>query len=184
MLSRKFLTCNRQRAQEKQKRRDRDTRLKLQAQSARVSNYPFKFTPETDSPLSPGTLLGSAHSLNAESETRPLNSKQSQLPILLPEEILEVEPAVRPPTPPQEKPYTEKRVVTKRKLFEIDSRPPKDVKCGSFNVRVLPSEPGHMPPKASKASKSFREAWLTGQRGPRGGIERRKPSGGFVRRAN
>lgn len=177
------LTCSRQRMQEKQRRRDRDARLKLQAKLARPSKRKLQgSTAETDSLLSPSTLIGSSNDPNADSEARSKASKESRLPVLLPEEILSTEPMVRPPTPPPESSGRERRLVKKRRLLDIGSKPPKDIRHGSLIIRVLDSGPGNMPPKASKESRMVREAWLTGQRGPKGGIERRKSGGGFVRR--
>lgn len=178
-----ILTRSRQRAREKQKRRDRDVRLKFQAKSARLSKRDLSsFTPETDSPISPSTLTGSAHDRNTDSEVRPLASRKSRLPVLLPEEILSAEPTVRPPTPPPEKPNVEGRLAKKRKLLDSDSKPPKDIRRGSLTVRILDSGQGNMPPKASKETKMLREAWLTGQRGPKSSVERRKLGGGFRRK--
>ena len=178
-----YLTCSRQRMQEKQRRRDRDARLKLQAKSARPLKRKLNgSTAETDSLLSPSTLIGSASEPNADSEARSKGPKESRLPMLLPEEILSTEPMVRPLTPPPETSSRERRLVEKRRLLDIDSKPPKDVRHGKLIIRVLDSGPGTMPPKASKHSRMLREAWLTGQRGPKGGIERRKLGGGFVRK--
>ena len=178
-----YLTCSRQKLQEKQRRRDRDARLKFQAKLARPSKRKLQgSTAETDSLLSPSTLIGSFNDPNADSEARSKASKESRLPMLLPEEILSTEPMVRPPTPPPQSFGRERRLVKKRRLLDIDSKPPKDIRHGSLIIRVLDSGPGNMPPKASKESRMVREAWLTGQRGPKGGIERRKSGGGFVRR--
>ena len=169
--------------QEKQRRRDRDARLKLQAKLARPSKRKLQgSTAETDSLLSPSTLIGSANDPNADSEARSTALKESRLPVLLPEEILSTEPMVRFPTPPPETSNSESRLVKKRRLLDIESKPPKDIRHGSLIIRVLDSGSRNMPPKASKESKMLREAWLTGQRGPKGGIERRKLGGGFIRR--
>ena len=178
-----YLTCSRQKMEEKQRRRDHDARLKLQAKLARQSKRKLKgSTAETDSLLSPSTLVGSASEPNADSEARSKALKETQLPVLLPEEILSTESMVRPPTPPPETSSRDRRLVKKRRLLDIDSRPPKDIRHGALIIRVLDSGPGNLAPKASKESRMLRETWLTGQRGPRGGIERRKLGGGFVRK--
>ncbi|KAL8796350.1 MAG: hypothetical protein Q9195_001257 [Heterodermia aff. obscurata] len=178
-----YLTCSRQRMLEKQKRRDRDAKLKLQAELARPSKRKLKgSTAETDNLLSPSTLMGSASDPNADSEARSKASKKFRLPLLLPEEILSTEPMIRPLTPPPETISRDRRLVQKRRRLDIDSKPPKDVQHGTLIIRVLDSGPGKLPPKASKESRMLREAWLTGQRGPKGGIERRKSGGGFVRK--
>ena len=105
-----------------------------------------------------------------------------RLPDLLPEDILNTEPLTRLPTPPLKQPAQVKRLSKKRKLLDKDTKPPRDVRHGALTVRVLHSGPENMAPRISKESKALREGWLTGQRGPKGGIERRKPSGGFIRR--
>ena len=169
--------------QEKQRHRDRDARLKLQAKSARPSKRKLKgSTAETDSLLSPTTLIGSTSDPNADSEARSKASKESRLPVLLPEEILSTGPMIRPLTPPPETSSRDRHLIKKRRLLDMNSKPPKDIRHGTLIVRVLDSGPGNMPPKASKESRMLREAWLTGQRGPKGGIERRKLGGGFVRK--
>ena len=129
--------------------------------------------------MSPSTLTGS---INADSEATHRLPSKSQLPLLLPDEVLNAEPVVRPPTPPPEKPIENTQLIKKRQLLSSDSRPPKDIRRGSLTVRVINPGPGVMPPKVSKQSKNMREAWLMGQRGPRGGIERRKQGGSFVRK--
>ena len=183
-LNEQYLTYSRQRMQEKQRRRDRDARLKLQAKFARPSSKRRlkDSIAESDSLLSPSTLVGSASDPNADSEAKSKALKESRLPVLLPEELLSTEPMVRPLTPPPKASSRDRRLVKKRKLLNIDSKPPKDIRHGALIIRVLDSGPGNMPPKASKESRMLREAWLTGQRGPKGGIERRQLGGGFVRK--
>ena len=108
-------------------------------------------------------------------------SNKPQLPDLLPDDILNAEPLTRLPTPPRRQPALEKRLSKKRKLLDRDTKPPKDVQRGSLTVRVLQSASENMAPRISKESRALRESWLTGQRGPKGGIERRRPGGGFIR---
>lgn len=155
----------------------------MQAKSARPSKRKsLGITPETDSPLSPSTLIGSINDPYADSEAKFKAPRKPQLPVLLPDEILNEEPTARPPIPPPENNKIDHRLAKKRQLLNVNAKPPKDIRRGPVTIRVLDSGPRNLPPKASKESKMLREAWLTGQRGSKGGIERRKISGGFVRR--
>lgn len=104
------------------------------------------------------------------------------LPLILPDEILAVEPAARAPTPP---PSTAKIVTNhKRRFLDVETKPPKDIIRGDVRIRVLQENSIILPPKASAASKSVREAWLAGRRVLKGqiAVPRRKLGGGFVRR--
>ena len=173
------LTYNRQKANEKQKRRDRDARLKIQAKLAERSRKDLlTSTPEADSP---STLKESINGPLLDSGGKPKNLKKIQVPILLPDEILNAEPTEGRLTSNKEF-HRESHISKKRKLLDVDSRPPKDIRRGPLTIRVLHSGSSNMPPKVSKESSKLREAWLTGQRGSRGGIARRKVSRSFVRR--
>ena len=108
-------------------------------------------------------------------------SKKIPLPLLLPEEIL----AANPPAHALIPPFSNSKLATnqKRKFVDLEPKPPKDIKRGSVNVRVLQDNRSILPPKSSHASKTLRESWLISRRGKKGeiGVPRRKQDGGFVR---
>ena len=174
---------NRQKAEEKRKRRERDLRLKIQAKVSKrpLEDYMTDESSKAETSISPDTLLGSVNTRDPQHESSLKSPKKVPLPLLLPAELLNAEPVIRSPTPPVEVDVVKSSIARKRKLLERDSKPLKDVQRGGVKIRVLPSGSGHLPPKASKDSKMLRESWLTGQRGPKGGIARRKLGGGFVR---
>ena len=177
------LTSKRQKAEEKRKRRERDLRLKIQAKTSKktLENSLADGIIESESPISPDTLIGSVHTQGQQDHLNQEPPRKAPLPLLLPDEILNAEPIIPPPTLPKNVPAVTSDLSRKRKLLETSSKPPKDVQHGDLKIRVLSSDPGYLPPKASKESKMLRESWLTGQRGPKGGIARRKLGGGFVR---
>lgn len=177
----KSLIGYRQKAEGKRKRRELDMRLKNQVKAAkRPRTNPMDATPNHEGSVSPDTLSGNMQrSLPHQSRSSP--SRRAPLPRLLPEELLNAEPIARPLTHPSDLPVVKLDVAKKRKLLHIDSEPPKDIQKGRFKIRVLPSASNDLPPKFSKESQALREYWLTGQRGPRGGVQRRKTGGGFVR---
>lgn len=174
---------SRQKAEEKRKRRERDLRLKVQAKAAKrdLGQSPVDNTPELETPISPDTLLGSFSTLGPQDQSSTKQPEKDRLPLLLPDELLNAEIVVRPRTPPPHVSQVRLDVSRKRKLLDIVSKPPKDVQRGGLKIRVLSTDGGHLPPKPSKEGKMLRESWLTGQRGPRGGFQRRKIGGGFVR---
>ena len=139
-------------------------------------------TPDVEYPISPDTLVESASAQGPLDLLDLEPPRKAPLPTLLPDELLNAKPMPRPLMPPSaDVPEVRSSLSQKRKLLDIDSRPPKDIQRGALKVRVIPADQGHLPPKPSKESKLLRESWLTGQRGPKGGIERRKLGGGFVR---
>ncbi|KAL8644993.1 MAG: hypothetical protein Q9210_006959 [Variospora velana] len=162
-----------QRAAGKQRRRERDKLLKLQAKTTKKDAIPTKSVMEdSSSPSSPG------------SPNEAKWSSRDALPALLPDEILAVEPIRRFPTPPPE-PVLAKAPINKRQRFlEESSKTPKDVKKGSVRIRILEDQKVILPPKVSKRSQSIRESWLVGRQGAQGiaTVERRKMGSGFVRR--
>jgi len=178
-----MLTHSREKAEEKRKRRERDLHLKIQAKAAKrnLGQGSVDNTPELKTPISPDTLVGSFDTLSPHDQSSKKQPEKDRLPLLLPDELLNAEPAVRPPTPPPHVSQVRLDVSRKRKLLDIDSRPPKDVQRGELKIRVLSTDGGHLPPRPSKEGRMLRETWLTGQRGPKGGIRRRKIGGGFVR---
>lgn len=137
-------------------------------------------TQHAGSPKSLETVVGKIpNPLSHGSSSSP--PRREPLPRLLPEELLNAEPLARPLTQPTGLPVVKSDVVKKRKLLNIDSKPPKDIQKGGFKIRVLPASSSNLPPKSSTESKALRESWLLGQRGPKGGVERRKMGGGFIR---
>jgi U3 small nucleolar RNA-associated protein 16 len=117
------------------------------------------------------------------------------LPILLPDEILNAEPSIRPPTPPPEN-SRHMAKPTSRKLRFLDEvqKPPKDARIGNTSIKVLDemshynSRTGANPslaPKSSKASKNVRDSWLLGNRNKDVSNGLRRTTGGssgFVRK--
>ncbi|KAL9021191.1 MAG: hypothetical protein Q9185_001592 [Variospora sp. 1 TL-2023] len=162
-----------QRAAGKQRRRERDTLLKLQAKTTKKDLIPTTGVMEASSSPSPPEFPNEAKW-----------SSRDALPALLPDEILAAEPIVRFPTPPPE-PVLAKAPINKRQRFlEESSKTPKDIKKGNVRIRVLEEQKVILPPKVSKRSQSIRESWLVGRQGVKGiaTVERRKTGSGFVRR--
>jgi U3 small nucleolar RNA-associated protein 16 len=92
------------------------------------------------------------------------------LPALLPEEILNAMPSIRPPTPPPEDDRSKQKGGKKLRLLEKAEKPPKDLRLGEVTIRVLErslngtktiSTP---PPKLSKGERNTKEAWIAGER--------------------
>ncbi|KAI9885502.1 MAG: hypothetical protein M1823_002684 [Watsoniomyces obsoletus] len=168
----------------RQKRRDRDQRLKDQAQLHQKKQQ--ESVPETPPfVLESEPEAGDSASMN-QTSSRYGNQKprrKPELPELLPEEILAAEPyRPMPPGPLQE---AENQLQTSKKhiLFGAEEKPAKDVQRGPVKVRVLEQRNPVLAPRASKSGKSVREQWLTGRvkAGGVAAVERRKPNGGFVR---
>ncbi|KAL4910126.1 U3 snoRNA associated-domain-containing protein [Aspergillus multicolor] len=92
--------------------------------------------------------------------------RRSGLPALLPDDILNAVPDVRPPTPPPETEVFSQKKPTKLRFLEKKEKAPKDVRMGDVAIRVLDSESSRkqpstaLAPKASKISKGARAAWL------------------------
>lgn len=175
------LTINRQENSDRKKRQSLDARLKEQAKSAKrqkrnhtTASLESELDAAVDAPLD----------VPIESDNSRMkatfNSKNT-LPLHLPDEILAAEPVIRLPTPPPDL-LTSKS--NKHRFVEIEPKPPRDIKHGSIRLRVLEDNTSTLPPRTSKASKSLKESWLAGRRGPQGGAGslRRKVGGGFVRR--
>lgn len=178
------LTIFRQEATTKEKRKARDSRLKEQAKSASKRRKIHRETlPESNPENASERPTGSVSNQPKASIGSRMNGR-SALPALLPDEILAIEPAARPPTPPKEQEARLMSVSKKRKFLDADPKPPKDVKRGPVTVRVLEAQRQLLPPRASKTSKALKEAWLVGRRGAGGAavVQRRKLGGGFVRK--
>ena len=172
------LISYRQEKATKEKRQIRDARLKEQVQLAKEKRRRHKDVSPENQPdaITTDTLLGS----HAATNGRKLDIN-SPLPLFLPDEILAVEPVARLPTLPPDLLASKPQ---KHRFLEREPKHPKDVKHGPITFRVLKDNSSTLPPKVSKSSKSLREYWLSGQRGPRGNmeLERRKISMGFVRK--
>ncbi|KAI9776270.1 MAG: hypothetical protein M1839_000504 [Geoglossum umbratile] len=167
----------RQTVDAREKRKQRDAKLKEQAASSK-RNKKRKFDDLGEGEASPAAtdLV-----ISIEPQHRP--SRKSDLPALLPEDILLAVPATRPPTPPlQHKGQKPLQPLGKHKIFT--EKPSKDVKRGPITVRVLESTNTVLAPKVVKATSSIRESWLVGRPGKNGhpSVERRKVGGGFLRR--
>ncbi|KAL5340727.1 hypothetical protein BJX70DRAFT_387099 [Aspergillus crustosus] len=94
------------------------------------------------------------------------DARRPTLPALLPDDILNAVPDVRPPTPPPETDDFRQKKPTKLRFLEKKEKAPKDVRMGDVAIRVLDSDSarkqpsGALPPKASKTGRSAKSAWL------------------------
>ncbi|RDW90422.1 uncharacterized protein DSM5745_02197 [Aspergillus mulundensis] len=94
------------------------------------------------------------------------DARRPALPALLPDDILNAVPDVRPPTPPPETEVFSQKKPTKLRFLEKKEKAPKDMRMGDVAIRVLDSESSRkqpstaLAPKASKTGKGAREAWL------------------------
>ncbi|OJD17173.1 hypothetical protein AJ78_02717 [Emergomyces pasteurianus Ep9510] len=199
---RKIKEASRKEAQAKQKtdavnrekRRERDQRLKAQAASkpappnkSHAPSIPQDRCAKQDDILSESsaTLQGSI--------SKPFRS----LPTLLPDEILNAEPSSdhsRLPAPSYEieSPLVGKMSMSKkRKFLDKAEKKPKDIRIGGTSIRVLESSGGSgrdgicLPPKSSKGSRRVRESLVAGNRTLLGGGSLRRTTGGssgFVRK--
>ncbi|CAF9911240.1 MAG: hypothetical protein ALECFALPRED_007210 [Alectoria fallacina] len=191
---------SRQEAEKKFKRRNHDQRLRLQAKSAKDSRSKDKPSIKSrrvkgplakdiavdgqmpvEEPESSGKSPQIIKDDNGNPPARTRISGKTPLPLLLPKEILAATPAIYAPILPFSN--SKFAVSQKRKFVDLDPKPPKDIKRGNVNVRVLQDNRSILPPKSSQASKTLRESWLTGRLGAKGkiGVPRQKPGGGFVR---
>lgn len=174
-----------QRAAEKQRRRDRDSRFKSQAKNSKVEAAKLKAKEEcsdTSSEDDEDDPKSSRHPHNPDQGTW---TGRDALPALLPEEILAAEPTARMPTPPPKRDVVKATVNTRHRFFDQNSKPTKDLQKGNVRIRVLENRRAILPPKVSKDSQKLRESWLAGIRlGPKGKVvmERRKMGTGFFRR--
>lgn len=159
----------------KEKRRKLDERRKSQAKPKAKET-----APSDDLSESTATLQGS----NTQDAGR------SALPALLPDDILNAEPALRLPSPPAGDTAVRNKP-NKLRFLDKTEKAPKDVQVGDVTIRVLDapsvkktSKPA-LPPKASKSSRNVKDNWLKRQRstGHVNGLRRTAggPSG-FVRR--
>lgn len=167
----------------KMKRRDRDARLKRQAdlrvKRKRKSDLPLQR--EDDEP--PAERQPQVSTKDLSSTTTPRLVPDGPLPALLPDEILQAEPTVIPPTPPPEIEKHTQKPSKRRRLLEIQEKPPRDVKQGNTVVRVLDvgvnvqstgARAGTtsvvLPPKPMR-ERNIREEWMARHR--RNGVGRK-----------
>ncbi|KAL3462955.1 U3 snoRNA associated-domain-containing protein [Aspergillus heterothallicus] len=144
----------------KEKRRQFDEARKAQAKASgkrKETSAPGAGTPVEDLlSESSATLQGSITQDARHSTT---------LPALLPDDILNAVPDVRPPTPPPETQPLDQRKPTKLRFLDKQEKGPKDVRMGEVAIRVLGGDSSNKtntapPPKASKTGRSARELWL------------------------
>lgn len=182
------LIYSRKEAAKKQKRKERDARLNLQAKSSRKRGIIEADQPKTS--LKSKNNVTENVPVRDEGHPQVPQSPDTSLPTFLPESILLAEPPIPLPNLPSNMSSSKKApkntLAGKRKLLDRINKPPKDVKHGSRTIRVLKVDGGGLPPRASQQSKALREAWLAGCRGgslgERGSVPRRKVGGGFVRK--
>lgn len=155
-----------------------DDRRKLQAKSSK------KEAP------APSEDLQSESTATLQTSTT-YDARRRALPALLPDEILNAEPAIRPPTPPAEDASAIAKKPNKLRFLDKTEKAPKDVQAGDVTIRVLDapvtkqkSKPV-LAPKASKSGRNVKENWLKRERSTAkvNGM-RRTPGGpsGFKRR--
>lgn len=123
--------------------------------------------------------------------TTTQDARRSALPALLPDDILNAAPDVRPPTPPAEERSIMQKKPNKLRFLDKKEKPPKDARVGDVTIRVLddgvsknPSKTV-LPPKASKTGRNAKQNWLNKSRntGALNGLRRTTGgSSGFVRK--
>lgn len=157
----------------KEKRRKLDERRKLQAKTI------VKPKESSDDLLSESTATIQG--------TTTQDARRAALPALLPDDILNAEPAIRPPTPPADE---LPKKSNKLRFLDKKDKIPKDIDLGDVSIRVLDapstkkgSKPA-LPPRVSKAGKHLKGSMLQRARNTAGNGLRKKASGpgGFVRR--
>ncbi|KAJ5671068.1 hypothetical protein N7507_000195 [Penicillium longicatenatum] len=160
----------------KEKRRKLDARRKLQAKS------------KVKEAIGSDDLLSESTATLQGSNTQ--DARRSALPALLPDDILNAEPATRALTPPAEDSIVPKKS-NKLRFLDKTEKAPKDVQVGDVTIRVLDAPSAKrkstttLAPKASKAGRNVKDTWMRGQRstGHVNGLRRTAGgSSGFVRR--
>lgn len=156
------------RARRAQQSKQHDARMKAQAEAAkqrRQDRETERATTKSPPNVDEGQDTESAH-----------------LPNLLPEAILNEEPAVRLPIRPPVANLEAEQARKLRLLNRLDE-PAKDIIRGKTRIRVLPNNDSVLPPTSASKGKQLREQWLLGERGgkPSLWIPRRKRLNGFAR---
>ncbi|CAI7602328.1 unnamed protein product [Penicillium glandicola] len=159
----------------REKRRKLDERRKLQAKSI--------VKPKEDDMLSESTATLQG--------TTTQDARRAALPALLPDDILNAEFAIRPPTPPAEDQFAMTKKSNKLRFLDKQDKLPKDINMGDVSIRVLDapsSKKSSNPPLAPKISKAGRNLQSSMRQKTRtiaqGNGLRQKAGGpsGFVRR--
>ena len=159
----------------KARRKEHDGRMRAQAKGAK--NASSKKRLAFDQGIADEATEARSSILRTEKHRKTI------LPALLPEEVLNAEPANRLPTPPRSS--NKPQVKVKRMLLlNGQDKPPKDLVLGNTKIRILQQERTTLPPPSSTKGRGIREKWLLGQRGdkPAMWVPRQKPSSGFVRK--
>lgn len=160
-----------QKAAAKAKRRQRDATLKSQAAEADKDSQRRKKRRKVDD---------DEH--ESESESTDV-LRRGKLPPLLPQELLDSVPAIRPPSP-----VAELSVMSKpnNKLNLLEVKKPKDVMRGPVKVRVLGDANPRLPPKAegkAKSDRQVKEHWIAGRQRTSGKLKGAVGSGKMERRS-
>ena len=164
---------NRQVLADKTKRREKDARLKQQANSARRKK-------DTKMLSDMATEVAETTTVDRTNKT---SRKKRNIPEYLPEDILAMESHIDLPiTLANSNEDQQNPNYRNRNIFFQDEKAPKDIKRGSKKIRVLRKENKLLPPKASAQSRYVRESWLKGRPGKRGEatLERRKYNTPFL----
>ncbi|KAI9791130.1 MAG: hypothetical protein M1816_004361 [Peltula sp. TS41687] len=172
----------RQEADARDKRRKRDKRLKEQA-SLQKAKRQRPTDVASPNPIALAEIDEKDFDLRARSilDNKPLGLlKASELPDLLPDEILAAKPYAEPGQP--DKLGSQKHTTKKHIIFQAEEKRPKDIQRGGVKVRVLTANNPKLPPKSNTGVKAVRENWLAGRMGKGGLIERRSMSSSFLRR--
>ncbi|KAL4876076.1 hypothetical protein BJY04DRAFT_210847 [Aspergillus karnatakaensis] len=171
----------------REKRRQLDESRKQQAKTSNKRNA----VPATETAPGAGTpaddMLSESSATLQGSFTQ--DARRSTLPALLPDDILNAVPDVRPPTPPPETEDFRQKKPTKLRFLDKKEKAPKDVRMGDVAIRVLDSDSarkqpnGALPPKTSKTGKNAKSAWLKNARstGHVNGMRMVSSSKSFVR---
>ena len=155
---------------DKQKRRSQADRLKEQAKNSKRGSKRKR------------TAAKDAHVDGADEALK--SPRKKALPDLLPDDILAAEPPPRFPTPESEDgdvvsqppPRTAENL---EKALAKATKGPKDVKRGSFNVRVLEKKNALLPPRANAQSRNLLES----MRSRHGALETKPVKKGFATRS-
>ncbi|CAG8189824.1 unnamed protein product [Penicillium olsonii] len=158
----------------REKRRKLDERRKQQAKAKEVP---------VDDMMSESTTT-------LQGETTQ-DARRAALPALLPDDILNAEPVIRPPTPPLEDLFAMPKKSNKLRFLDKTDKIPKDVNMGDVNIRVLDAPSSRKsskpapPPRVSKVGRNVKSSLLQKTRNTArsNGLQKKASGpGGFVRR--
>ena len=146
---------------DKLKRREKDSRLKQQAETAKRRRR---------KDLSSDGALDKNNTTNEPNEEIAYTDKgKRKLPKYLPQEVIAMEieksmqnSATEPTHDDQE------QQIRKKRVYMPEEKRPKDLRRGKIKVRIMHKENELLPPKGNRQSRSIREAWIRGQHGRRG----------------